>query len=75
MQHPILTAHQGGRAVTQEQEDHEALDAWRTLVDAVEEGLTLLHPLHPERDEWLVMLQAFREAAHLPQRPSLSLSG
>lgn len=44
-----------------EQADREWFDAWALIAAACDAGLTVLHPLHPRRDE-------FRDLTRLAHR-------
>ena len=60
-------AHDGGRALRDEQIDREWLDAWAGIAHACERGLSGLQPMHPRRDELVALLRArdARAAARL----------
>lgn len=60
MQHPIMAAVPGGQSVDFDSQERLA---WGVMADACEAALTALHPLHPERHHFLVMLQECRSAA------------
>lgn len=75
MQHPMMVALDGGRSLSAEQVDAEVISGWRLMASACEQAVTEMHPLHPERQEWLEMLAEFRAAARLPVAPALSRVG
>lgn len=68
-----LTAHDGGRSLSDEQLDSEWRDAWAGIADACERGLRGLHRLHPRRDDLLALARDARLAAGLPGEPHLTL--
>lgn len=70
MQHPLLAPLEGGRTIDFDAQEREA---WGRLAEACAEALTLLHPQHPERCQFQVMLAECQRAAGLPlERARLS---
>lgn len=60
MQHPILTAVDGGIAVDFDTQERQA---WGVLADACADALTILHLQHPERQAFLTMHRECLQAA------------
>lgn len=67
MQHPILAGLAGGIAVDFDAQERAA---WGALADACDVALTSLHPQHPERHHFRVMLQECRRAAGQQLEPA-----
>jgi hypothetical protein len=70
-QPPILTGHDGGRSLSDEQVEREWREAWALIAEACEQGLTGLHPLHPRREDLLRLTRTARRTAGVPDRPGL----
>lgn len=67
VQPPLLSALDGGRSRSPEQNDAEWLAAMARIAEACEQGLIQdLHPLHPRRAELQVVTRDARQAARLP---------
>ncbi len=67
----MLTAVDGGAALSAEQTDRDWRAAWELIADACEQALTGLHPFHPRRDELLTATGYARQAAGRPTAPRL----
>lgn len=72
MQHPILGVIEGAAGVNF---DRQETDAWEHIAVACEEALTRLHPLHPQRGEFVQAWAACRRAAGLPVQRHLQGTG
>jgi hypothetical protein len=70
-QPPILTGHAGGQCLSASQIEREWRDAWAQIADACEAALSQLHPMHPRRQDLLVLMRDARRAAQLPDAPHL----
>ena len=73
MQHrsPLMTAHAGGRRLSDEQADAQWLAAWAAIASGCEDALKTLHRLHPRRGELMALARDARSAAGLPAEPQL----
>lgn len=74
-QHPILTALDGGAALTDRKAEIQELAFWTTLANAADRAVKQMHPMHPQRAEFVALASAYWRAAGQPDRARLESTG